>query len=241
MLNVSIQSKEAIKSIYCPSDDARIDRTGDRDVRVSLERRDIVPSRDFRLVYTLADGAFSASVLSIRPTESEDGYFLLLASPEVKPADTRPLPKTVIFVIDRSGSMAGKKIEQARKALKSVLNNLRDEDLFNIVAYDDRVESFKPELQRYSSKLRDEAERFVDNIREGGSTNIDSALKTAVAMIQDSIAPELRAVSHRRAADGRRDARAVDRRKLPHGQWARDRGSSASESATTSTPACSIG
>ena len=54
-------------------------------------------------------------------------------------------------MIDRSGSMAGKKIEQARKALKSVLNNLRDEDLFNIVVYDDRVESFKPELQRYGS------------------------------------------------------------------------------------------
>jgi len=29
-------------------------------------------------------------------------------------------------------------------------NNLRDEDTFNIIAYDDRVEAFKPELQRYS-------------------------------------------------------------------------------------------
>ena len=48
--------------------------------------------------------------------------------------------------------MAGKKIEQARNALKSVLNNLRDEDLFNILVYDDRVESFKPELQRYGSE-----------------------------------------------------------------------------------------
>ena len=93
-------------------------------------------------------GAFSASMLSYRPSESEDGYFLVLASPEVKRADTRLLPKTVIFVLDRSGSMAGKKIEQARRALRSVLNNLRDEDLFNIVAYDDRVESFRPELQR---------------------------------------------------------------------------------------------
>ena len=85
--------------------------------------------------------------------------------------------------------MAGKKIEQARKALKSVLNNLRDDDLFNIVVYDDRVESFKPELQRYGPRIRDEAERFVDNIREGGSTNIDSALKTALAMIQDASRP----------------------------------------------------
>jgi Ca-activated chloride channel family protein len=85
--------------------------------------------------------------------------------------------------------MAGKKIEQARNALKSVLNNLRDEDLFNILVYDDRVESFRPELQRYGSTVRDEAVRFVDNLREGGSTNIDSALKTALAMIQDTSRP----------------------------------------------------
>ena len=186
IVNVSIQNKEAIKSMYCPSDEVRTERFGDREVKVSMERRDVVPSRDFRLVFTLADGAFSANVISIRPSESEDGYFLLLASPEVKPPDAPPLPKTVIFVIDRSGSMAGKKIEQARKALKSVLNNLRDDDLFNIVAYDDRVESFRPELQRYSTKLREQAEQFVDNIREGGSTNINAALKDSLAMIQDS-------------------------------------------------------
>jgi len=189
IVSASIQSREAIKSVYCPSDDVAIQRFGDREVRVSLERRDILPSNDFRLVYTLADGAFGASVLSVRPTDSDDGYFMVLASPEVKPPDTRPLPKTVVFVIDRSGSMAGKKIEQARKTLKTVLNNLRDEDLFNIVVYDDRAESFKPELQRYGRGVRDEAERFVDNIREGGSTNIDSALKTALAMVQDTSRP----------------------------------------------------
>ncbi len=189
IVQISIQSKDAIKSVYCPSDDARIDRAGDRDVKVSLERRDIVPGNDFRLVYTLAEGKLSASVLSFRPSESEDGYFLVLASPDVKAPDAKPLPKTVIFVIDRSGSMAGKKIEQARKALNSVLNNLRDEDLFNILVYDDRVESFKPEIQRYGSGIRDEAVRFVDNIREGGSTNIDSALKTALAMIHDTSRP----------------------------------------------------
>src|SRR5271163_4872442 len=63
IIRATIESKEAIKSVYCPSDDARIDRTGDRDVKVTLERRDIVPGNDFRLVYTLADGKLSASVL----------------------------------------------------------------------------------------------------------------------------------------------------------------------------------
>ncbi len=189
IVQLSIRNKEAIKSVYCPSDDATIRRLGDHEVEVRLDRHDLVPSNDFRLITTLAEGAFSASMLSYRPNESEDGYFLVLASPEVKPADTRPRPKTVIFVLDRSGSMAGKKIEQARRALKSMLNNLREEDLFNIVVYDDRVESFRPELQRYQSRSREEAERFVDNIREGGSTNIDSALKTSLAMLQDSSRP----------------------------------------------------
>jgi Ca-activated chloride channel family protein len=189
VVRVSIQSREAIKSVYSPSDDVSIERQGDRDVRVAYERRDVLPSNDFRLMYTLADGAIGVSVMSYRPSQSEDGYFLLLASPEVKLADARPQPKTVIFVLDRSGSMAGKKIEQARNALKTVLNNLRDEDLFNIVVYDDRVETFKSELERYSKARRDEAEHFVDNIREGGSTNIDSALKTALEMIPDSSRP----------------------------------------------------
>jgi Ca-activated chloride channel family protein len=188
-INLTLLSKDAIKSIYIPTDDARVDRIGDHEARVSLERRDIIPGNDFRLVYTLAEGRVGASVISYRPSPGDDGYFLLLASPEVKAPDSRPQPKTVIFVLDKSGSMAGKKIEQARKALKSVLNNLREDDLFNIVVYDDRVESYKPELERYSSRTREDAERFVDNIREGGSTNIDAALKTTVGMIRDDYRP----------------------------------------------------
>ena len=188
-LTARIESKDPIKSLYSPVYDATITRSGDHEAKVSIEQRDTVPSTDFRLVYTLAKGTVGANVLSYRPSEGDDGFFLLLASPEVKSADSKPLPKTVVFVIDRSGSMAGKKIEQAKKALQFVLNNLRDDDLFNIIAYDDRVETYKPELQRFNSSSREEAERFVANIREGGSTNISEALKSAMGQIKDESRP----------------------------------------------------
>ena len=188
-VSLRIESRDPIKSVYSPTYDARIDRGGDRDVRVHFEQFNTIPTADFRLIYTLSEGSLGASVLSYRPSASEDGYFMLLASPEVKAADTKRQPKTVVFVLDRSGSMSGKKIEQARNALKFVLGNLREDDTFNIVAYDDRVETFKPELQRYSPRSREEAERFVDNIREGGSTNIDGALKSAMEMIRDDSRP----------------------------------------------------
>jgi Ca-activated chloride channel family protein len=188
-MDVRIESKEPIKSIYSPTDDVEIRRSGDHEATVKLVRHDVIPSADFRLVYTTEKGRVGASVLSYRPSEGEDGYFLLLASPEVEKPDAKPEPKSVIFVLDRSGSMSGKKIEQAKGALQFVLENLREHDTFNIVVYDDRVETFKPELQRYSEDARREALRYVQNIFPGGSTNINAALETALGLIRDDDRP----------------------------------------------------
>ena len=148
-----------------------------------------IPTSDFRLLYDTNDGTLGASVISYRPEGNEDGFFLLLASPEVKAMNSERPNKTLVFVVDRSGSMSGKKIDQAKDALKFVLNNLRTGDMFNIVAYDSAVESFKPELQKYDDETRKSALAFVDGIYAGGSTNIDGAMTTALAMIKDDTRP----------------------------------------------------
>lgn len=188
-LEVRVEGRDALKSVYCPSQDVRIDRPSEREAKVTLEQRGVIPAADFRLITTLGEGAVGASLLSYRPSDGEDGYFLLLASPRVKAVDSKPLPKTVVFVIDRSGSMSGTKIDQAKAALQFVLDNLRDDDTFNIIAYDDQVEAYKPELQRYSSSTRAEATRFVGNIRPGGGTNIDGGLQAALHQISDDSRP----------------------------------------------------
>src|SRR5262249_60941752 len=153
------------------------------------EAKDTIPTNDFRLLFDSSDGKLGASVVSYKPEASDDGFFLLLASPEIKAAsDDRPA-KTVIFVVDRSGSMSGKKIEQAKEALKFVLNNLRQGDTFNIVAYDSNVESFRPELQKYDEETRKSAIGFVEGLFAGGSTNIDGALTTALGRIKAESRP----------------------------------------------------
>lgn len=187
---LAIESETPIKSLYSPGHEVEIDRHGDQKATVEFMRRNVVPTADFRLVYTLAEGDVGATILSYRPSGEDDGYFMLLASPKVESdAQETTRPKTVIFVLDRSGSMSGKKIEQARESLLFVLDNLREDDLFNIVVYDDRVESFKPELERYTPDARREAVRFVENLRPGGSTNIAAALDEALTMIQDDSRP----------------------------------------------------
>ncbi|HPZ82048.1 MAG TPA: VWA domain-containing protein, partial [Thermogutta sp.] len=188
-VRINLREDEAIKNIYCPSHDVEVKRLDSRTVTVTYSARDIVPLSDFRLMYDVAPGLVSAKLLSYKSPDEEDGFFLLLAAPQIATRDGKPLPKTVMFVLDRSGSMSGKKIEQLRQAMQFVLNNLREEDLFNIIAYDSDVEAFRPELQRFNDKTRREALAFVEGLVAGGSTNIDAALRTAFSQLQDDKRP----------------------------------------------------
>jgi len=188
-IEASIESTVAIKSVYSPTHAIEVKRSDDRHATIRFEVKNQVPATDFRLFYDVAKGEVGASVLSYRPETSDDGYFLLLASPQFKAKSAERPAKTTIFVVDRSGSMSGKKMDQAKEALKFVLNNLRQGDTFNIIAYDSSVESFRPELQKYDDETRKAALGFIEGLYAGGSTNIDGALGTALNMIQDAKRP----------------------------------------------------
>jgi Ca-activated chloride channel family protein len=188
-LRVAIDSQAGIKNVYSPTHAIEIKRPDDKQAIVTYISKNEVPSSDFRLLYDVGKGPVSTRVLSYRPEKDDDGFFLLLTSPEIKAPDAERPAKTVMFVIDRSGSMSGKKIEQARAAMKHVLNNLRSGDLFNIIAYDSQVEAFRPELQRYTEETRKAALGFVEGLYAGGSTNIDGALKAALGQLQDANRP----------------------------------------------------
>ena len=179
-IDVTVQSQMPIKNVYSPTHSIELKRPADNTARITFASSNQIPTSDFRLMFDIGKERVGASVLSYRPDTSDEGYFLLLVSPDIQRATATPIPKTVVFVVDRSGSMSGKKIEQAKGALKFVLNNLQEGDLFNIVAYDSAVESFRPELQRYTAQTRNEAVGFIEGIYAGGSTNIDGALQAAL-------------------------------------------------------------
>jgi Ca-activated chloride channel homolog len=188
-IRLRLESGEPIKNVYSATHGVKIERPDKKHAVVTYEAEDCVPSDDFRLFFDTGEKSAQASVVSYRPNDDEDGYFLLLASPEIKSDDDKPGAKTVVFVVDRSGSMSGEKIEQAQGAAKFVLNNLREGDLFNIVAYDSEIETFRPELQKFDDDTRKAALGFVDNLYAGGSTDIDGALRRALGMLKDEDRP----------------------------------------------------
>ncbi len=188
-ITVAVESSEPIKNIYSASHNVDIQRHGDRRAVVKYEANDTIPASDFRLFYDATAKGVGASVVSYRPDKDDAGYFLLLASPDIRATRDDPPAKTVVLVVDRSGSMMGDKIAQAKGAMRFVLNNLREGDTFNIVAYDSAVETFRPELERFSDANRDAALGFVEGLYAGGSTNIAGALDRTFGMLSDSQQP----------------------------------------------------
>ena len=176
-VSVRIRSAQAIKSVYSSSHDVAVVRKGDHEALASYEASNVRPDKDFVLYYSLSDDDVGLSLLTYRPS-GEDGFFLLLAAPKVEFDAARVVPKDVILVLDTSGSMEGKKLTQAKDALRFVLDHLNDSDRFNIV-------TFNTAVTRYADALRPAAERaaarrFVDDIRAAGGTNIDGALREAL-------------------------------------------------------------
>ncbi len=186
---LSIESQSLIKNVYSPSHSVDVKRPDDKHATISYTAKDTVPTADFRVLYDVGPGMVGAKVLSYRPQADEDGYFVLLASPQIKADEAQRPNKTVVLAIDRSGSMSGEKIEQAKAAAKYVINNLREGDAFNLIAYDDEVTAWKSELQRFNDETRKAALGFVEGVYAGGGTNINGALTTALSQLHDAGRP----------------------------------------------------
>ncbi len=180
-INVDIRANVPIRAAYSPSHTVDISRESENHVRAGYEASQVTPDADFALYYSLGEQQ-ALHLLSYRdPTDQTDpdGFFLLLLAPRPE-ARQEALPKDVLLVLDRSGSMEGEKFQQAQDALRYILNHLNEKDRFNIIAFSTGLESYASGPRPASEA--DQALGWVDRLSALGSTDINRALLEAAAM-----------------------------------------------------------
>uniref|UniRef100_A0AAY4A7C5 Inter-alpha-trypsin inhibitor heavy chain H3 n=1 Tax=Denticeps clupeoides TaxID=299321 RepID=A0AAY4A7C5_9TELE len=99
------------------------------------------------------------------------------------PSDIPRIPKNVIFIIDESGSMMGKKIQQTQSALLKILDDINEDDYFGLIIFSSRIRLWKPELLPATEDNIEAAKSFVKNLDPNGGTDINSAVLKGVEMI----------------------------------------------------------
>ena len=177
-VKVELACRRAIKSVYSPSHSVEIRRRGDRSATIGYEERNARPDTDFKLIFSRTDDPVGIDLLTYR-TSPHAGYFLLLASPGMDEGAKTVQNRDVCFVIDTSGSMAGPKMEQAKKALTFCLANLNAGDGFEVVRFSTEAEPLFDGLKEASKENVDTAEAFVQSLKPIGGTAIADALGAA--------------------------------------------------------------
>ena len=183
-VTVDLHSSQGVASVYSPSHAVTVERVSPNRVRATYTDWDVIPTEDFELYYATPGQEFGAGLLNYE--KDGQGYFLFLFSPSSTAAATDAIPKDIVFVIDRSGSMSGKKMEQAQEALQFILRQLGEKDRFSIVDFDDVVDVLAFSLLPVSGQSIQDASRYVDQLYARDNTDIERALTTGLDILAES-------------------------------------------------------
>ncbi len=180
-LRATIASRVPIRAVYSPTHRIDTTRRGANAAVVGFEEGRASLDRDFDLYYTVADGDVGLSVLSHREG-NEDGYFLMMVAPRTEVTEREIIGKDILFVCDTSGSMAGEKMDNARRALRAWIARLNPDDTFNVLRFSTDVETMSESSISASPENRARALRFINSFEASGGTAIMPALTQALSV-----------------------------------------------------------
>jgi len=178
-INVNLKTNNEIKNIYSPTHIVDVVHKDNNNAVISFEEENTKPDTDFKLYYSTNNDDVGLSLLSYQE-RGQDGYFFLTAAPSFIIDNSGIDSKNITFVIDVSGSMAGDKLKQAKRALLYCINNLNPDDGFDIIRFSTEAYSLFNNLEQADNLNIRKAEKFIDEMKAVGGTNIEEALKIAL-------------------------------------------------------------
>ena len=148
------------------------DASGQRHL-IELARGATPGARDFTLEWTAEATAEPFQALYSEALDGEHYSHLLMMAPDAGEAVAQPRPKRqVTYIIDVSGSMDGPSIRQAKSALALALDDLRPDDFFNVIAFNDGYWTVFPNAVEADVRQVEVAKAAVRGLAAGGGTEM---------------------------------------------------------------------
>lgn len=173
-IDMEVESSGAMGPVFSPSHPVVTKPVTDRLMRVGVPM--LNEPGPFRMYAMLGSGDDATTLLYPDTDDPDSGYFMFVAdAPEID-KDAEQIKREITIVIDRSGSMNGQKIEQARESAKQIVRGMSMGEYVRIIDYAQDVRSFSDRPVELTAKSIEQIVSYIDNIQSRGGTNLHGAL-----------------------------------------------------------------
>ena len=162
-----------------------VERPSSNVASVALGNEKTLPNRDFVLDFRVAGEAVKSKLLTHRDPDTGDGFFSLMLIPPRVSSDIERHPLELVFVIDASGSMRGRPLEQAKEAVGTALDRLGGDDTFQIIRFSEGASRFGAMPVRATPANIGRARDYLADLRSGGGTYMVEGVKAALDFPHD--------------------------------------------------------
>jgi uncharacterized protein YegL len=149
---------------------------------LSMKETNFLPTENFSFTYAESSVPVNGTFLTYFDSSQSHHYFLHIFSQQ--PEDIGgAMPKDIVFVLDKSGSMKGEKIDQLKNAFSEIITHLPSNDTFTIIMFDTTISVYNSELLAASPDHIDDALDYMASVQAGGSTNLYDGLERALEIL----------------------------------------------------------
>lgn len=181
-IHLSLDAGLPVGEVSSPTHRLQTIRMDEQRLQISLDGA-YIPDHDFVLRWQAAGQRVQAAGWT--SGDAKQAFFLASLIPPVMDDDVSAPPREFVFVLDRSGSMSGEPIRQARNALRACLRALNVEDTFSILLFDNQLQWFNEKPVAVTQEQVAQADAFLDAVQGRGGTEIVRALQAALSLPND--------------------------------------------------------
>jgi Ca-activated chloride channel family protein len=160
-------------------------RTGETAATVTLATADTIPNRDFILRYRVAGEQIKSNLLTYSDQKTGQGYFTLMLYPPAELDRLGRQPMEMVFVVDCSGSMSGRPLEQAQGALLRALDHMQPTDRFQIIRFSNSASAFGDRPVPATAANLEKARAYVRGLYSDGGTEVLAGIRAALGFPHD--------------------------------------------------------
>jgi Ca-activated chloride channel family protein len=178
-ISIKLDAGMPVNNITGVTHELQVENQSESGAQISLKNGAVIPNKDFILEFRVGGSEDMLSVMTHRKKD-DHGYFSMVIQPRHSVKRNEVSPREVILLLDISGSMRGRPISQLRVFSQHILGTLNPQDSFNVLAFDNEIETFAQQSMEATAANIARGQEFIRRLDSRGGTEMLPAIKKAV-------------------------------------------------------------